>query len=358
MKPRVFIGSSVENLDIANTLQANLDYDGNITVWNQGVFNLSSDALTDLLKALDHFNFAIFVFQPNDMTVMREIMHNTVRDNVIFELGLFIGRLGKDRVYYLVPRSINIHLPSDLIGMSPGLYDDKREDGNLSASLGPFCQQVRANLKSYIVENLSDLVGESENVKKIVVNKTPYWEFELASVLFESKLESINLSSIELNNDQIVQRKKKVNYKEVYKFIIDSLSTYESFASQFKKCLEELTKAFRPPGTSGNVLEIKKAVDHTILICKELIAWEYELNSMEFPDGLENIKSLMRGWSNIFLKDINTIAPQIRQMVVDDKLGLPAKPIELVLSTPESMTEAAKHFSDYIINNGITDLEN
>jgi predicted nucleotide-binding protein len=51
MKSRVFIGSSVENLNIANTLQVNLEYDGNITVWNQGVFNLSSNALADLLEA-------------------------------------------------------------------------------------------------------------------------------------------------------------------------------------------------------------------------------------------------------------------------------------------------------------------
>jgi predicted nucleotide-binding protein len=97
MKPSVFIGSSVENLTIANTLQLNLEYDGNVTVWNQGVFSLSSNALKDLTNALANFDFAIFVFQPDDMTTMRNVAHNTVRDNIIFELGLFIGKLGREK---------------------------------------------------------------------------------------------------------------------------------------------------------------------------------------------------------------------------------------------------------------------
>ncbi|OCK50626.1 hypothetical protein BA768_19550 [Chryseobacterium sp. CBo1] len=69
MKPRLFIGSSKESLDVAYSIQESLNYDANCTVWTQGIFQLNKTSLDSLIKALDNFDFAIFVFKPDDVTM-------------------------------------------------------------------------------------------------------------------------------------------------------------------------------------------------------------------------------------------------------------------------------------------------
>jgi len=75
MKPKLFIGSSSEALDIANAIQENLAHDTEVTIWNQGVFKLSSTTLSDLVAAVQQSDFAIFVFNPDDIAIIRNQEH-------------------------------------------------------------------------------------------------------------------------------------------------------------------------------------------------------------------------------------------------------------------------------------------
>ena len=53
-KPRLFIGSSVEGLNIAYAIQENLSYTAEVTVWNQGVFNLSDTTIESLMVVIEN----------------------------------------------------------------------------------------------------------------------------------------------------------------------------------------------------------------------------------------------------------------------------------------------------------------
>ena len=147
MKPAVFIGSSVESLKIAYAVQEELTHDAEITVWSQGIFKLSSTTLDDFLAALDVSDFSIFIFSPDDVVKIGGQEFLSTRDNVIFELGLFIGRLGKQRNFFVLPKDHNnFRLPSDLLGVTPATFDANRSDGNLQAALGPACNKIRASI--------------------------------------------------------------------------------------------------------------------------------------------------------------------------------------------------------------------
>lgn len=145
-KPRAFIGSSSEGLTIANKIQELLAHDFSAVVWNQGtVFGLGDATLEALEAAVMEYQCGIFVFTPDDWLQTRGETIPVARDNVLFELGLFIGKLGRHKAFLIHPGKKAIALPSDLLGITTATYDP--EEKNLAASLGPVCNKIRDAVK-------------------------------------------------------------------------------------------------------------------------------------------------------------------------------------------------------------------
>ncbi|MFD0916845.1 TIR domain-containing protein [Pseudahrensia aquimaris] len=150
MKPKLFIGSSAEQLDIAYAVQENLEHDVEATVWTQGIFELSKTTIESLVDAIEETDFGLFIFAPDDVSMIRSDEMATVRDNVIFELGLFIGRLGRERAFIITPsNSSDLRMPTDLLGITPANYQPDRTDGNLVAALGPACNRVQRSVRKF-----------------------------------------------------------------------------------------------------------------------------------------------------------------------------------------------------------------
>jgi CRP/FNR family cyclic AMP-dependent transcriptional regulator len=142
-QPHVFIGSSVEALLIARELQTGLTHDQFVVnVWTDGVFRASRDSVDSLLAAVKQADFAVLVLSADDTVITREMEYRSPRDNCIFELGLFMGALGRDRTFIVKPRGIDIKLPSDLLGITPLEYADGISD-TIAARVGPVCTAVR-----------------------------------------------------------------------------------------------------------------------------------------------------------------------------------------------------------------------
>jgi CRP/FNR family transcriptional regulator, cyclic AMP receptor protein len=142
-KIRVFIISSAEALPIARAVQNALQHDPFTTViWTDGVFRVANYTLQSLEDEVDKSDFAIAIAHTDDLTLMRGQNWPTPRDNVIFELGLFMGRLGRSRAILMEPREDKVKLPSDLSGITTISY--RFGDGpDAAALIAPACNQLR-----------------------------------------------------------------------------------------------------------------------------------------------------------------------------------------------------------------------
>jgi hypothetical protein len=138
----LFVGSSSEGLAVAQAIQGLLDPICEVRLWTQGVFGLTQGTLESLVRAAPSFDFAILVLGADDLSISRGAGRPVARDNVVFELGLFIGSLGRDRTYIVYDRTNTPALPSDLAGVGAATFAP-HADGNLKAALGAACTTIQ-----------------------------------------------------------------------------------------------------------------------------------------------------------------------------------------------------------------------
>ncbi len=131
IKRKLFIGSSTEELVLAEKAKDILISDFDVTIWNEkvwdtSVFKLNQNFLSDLLKASLQFDFGILIGTNDDKVIFRgqEVMQP--RDNILFELGLFTGRLGTSKCAFLIEKDVK--LLSDFTGLTLAYFDKSKTD--------------------------------------------------------------------------------------------------------------------------------------------------------------------------------------------------------------------------------------
>ena len=144
---RIFIASSSENLHVVHALCAVLGRTRKKTfridpaAWDQGTFKLSATYIESLEEEMDKADLSVLVLTPNDVTRIRDEEVLTPRDNALLELGLFMGRLHRERCYMLYERDDKPKLPTDLLGVGAATYQ-KSDLAGLEKALSPACQKM------------------------------------------------------------------------------------------------------------------------------------------------------------------------------------------------------------------------
>lgn len=143
--PSLFLGSSSEGLEIASALQDEISGFCDVDRWDQGALPPSGNPLFSLIENANTYDFAVLVATPDDSTISRGEKVESVRDNIVFEFGLFAGLLGLERTYLLATSSAK--LPSDLLGLTRLAYRENA-NGNVRASVNQAANQIRKQIKT------------------------------------------------------------------------------------------------------------------------------------------------------------------------------------------------------------------
>ncbi len=113
--PSLFIGSSLEGLEVAEYLQQALEGHLEATLSRQGVFVLGQSHLESLAWACKHSDFAAFVLTSSDIVTEPDGLKHTFGNNILFEIGFFMGGVGRERTFIVYCHDDESVLPSHLI---------------------------------------------------------------------------------------------------------------------------------------------------------------------------------------------------------------------------------------------------
>jgi len=148
-KPRIFLGSSGQQVKLLQALTRGLQDIAHVEPWTTSL-TPGTSTLERLVELAHEVDFAAFVFARDDWTttsassssVPAGTAQTSPRDNVVFEAGLFGGALGMRRTFIL--HSHGAKLPTDLLGLISIRYDDAAKPTEVKA----LNQQLREAIES------------------------------------------------------------------------------------------------------------------------------------------------------------------------------------------------------------------
>jgi len=195
LKPKIFIGSSGDGLAVAEQVRTNLSSIGDCLVWkDSGVWEPNRSTFDNLLRMAGYFDFGVFVATMDDSTETKGATVMEPRDNVILEMALFLGALGRDKSFLLVEEGVK--LPSDF----DGIYMARFDRGN-AASIASACQEYADHISEhyrqghfslypttalaigYYKNFLHPLVESAQKADPLVIGDVTYTDFKIKVVM-------------------------------------------------------------------------------------------------------------------------------------------------------------------------------
>jgi predicted nucleotide-binding protein len=135
MTKTIFIISSTKGLEYAQALKMRLNenfkqagFDYSVETWSDGgIFPLTNTTIESLEKTFvdlaNNGGFVIAMMTPDDSVVVNDTSTYIPRDNVIFELGMAFGKLGRSHSIIIKPTTNCFHMLTDVEGITYITYE-------------------------------------------------------------------------------------------------------------------------------------------------------------------------------------------------------------------------------------------
>jgi len=148
---KIFIGSSAEGLPLAHSLKEKLEESISdfviCEIWKDGkIFSQNKGTLDSLVVASRKYDYGVLVATADDVRKLRGKKAQIPRDNVMFEMGMFLGSLGLTRAFLLVESTTK--LPTDYDGVTVPIFD-RNVEGSLDQAIKKIATAIQNTRQSF-----------------------------------------------------------------------------------------------------------------------------------------------------------------------------------------------------------------
>ena len=170
------------------------------------------------------------MLSPDDLAKIRTKDYSIARDNLLYEAGLSTGIYGKHRCFLIIAKKIDdFHLPSDLGGLTLGLYDNKEIDVD-KAMIEPckkiyeaISQNIWATLKIEITANFI----QASDLKTTYKSKLKFHLTNEESFPVTIELKRCNLPSLTIDRQHKIYGGKNYYQPTFFIYQLNGVDIYE-----------------------------------------------------------------------------------------------------------------------------------
>lgn len=141
-RPSIFVASSSASRTVAEAVKEYFAGEADVDVWADEVFKLNESTMQTLLNRASYNDFFIAIFAADDEAVIKGEKKKIPRGNVVFEFGLFLGRIGMSRTFFILEEGTDLF--SDWDGLSITRFNP---GGDLKDALAVSCQRIREKMR-------------------------------------------------------------------------------------------------------------------------------------------------------------------------------------------------------------------
>ena len=146
--PKLFVSSLPEGVSIARNIQNTLAHDDIIvTISSDNIFEAPSHAVNSFLDEAGQSDFCALVLSNDSKVINRGSVQSMICDSIVFEIGLFMGTVGQNRIFLIMPRQLDINIPIELLGLKVFEYQVD-PDKSLASGLTPMSNLLRDQILS------------------------------------------------------------------------------------------------------------------------------------------------------------------------------------------------------------------
>ena len=181
MSGRVFVGSSNERktaaTDLVALLRERLGKTVTIELWPDA-FLLSKTNIESIEQAALNADFAVLLVTADDALRIRRKQAFAPRDNITFEIGFFMGHLGRERCYVVQQKVPRLRVASDLLGVTVASFAVARRT-DVRAALAPVSDQLATAIRAQGPRGKLDSPGRQARERNFQFTSRitgPWWE--------------------------------------------------------------------------------------------------------------------------------------------------------------------------------------